>query len=236
MRASGFRWRPVAAFLAAALTTAPLHAQRPIELPTEPILDRTRLAPDIEVVLSPLRSDAAPGRFTVRNKGHGDARSSSLLRVSVRVLPITTESAREAVRQDPGLGEFFTADVDGYRRMVNRCKLPFSDFEAAIDPLRAGASQVVSPRSGEMPPARVAGVLDIANALAGPNTTLPGSRLLALGYRIACVYEVRVVVDADGQLTEADERNNEVVHRFERIGYYDIGHYVRCEDRALDCS
>lgn len=236
MRASGSRWRPAAAFLAAALATAPLHAQQPIEKPTEPILDRTRLAPDLEVVLSPVSSDAAPARFTVRNTGLGDARSSSLLRVSVRVLPITTESAREAVRQDPGLGEFFTADVDGYRRMVNRCQLPFSDFEAAIDPLRAGASQVVTPRSSETPPARVAGLLDIANALAGPNTNLPGSRLVALGYRIACVYEVRVVVDADRRLTEADERNNEVVHRFERIGYRDILHYVGCEDRAQTCS
>lgn len=236
MRASGSRRWLAAAFLVAVPVGAPLHAQRAVEKPTEPLLDRTRLAPDFEVVLAPLSSDAAPTRFTVRNRGLGDADRSSLVRVSVRVLPITTGSVNEALRQDPGLGEFFTGDGDGYRRMVSRCELPFSDFEAAVDPLRAGASQVVTPRSEGSPSVRVIGPRAIADALAGPNTNLPGSRLLALGYRIACVYEVRVVADADGRLTEADERNNEVVHRFERTGHYDILHYVGCEDRAQNCS
>jgi len=236
MRASRFRWWPAAAFLAIALAAAPLHAQRPVDKPTEAILERTRLAPDLEVVLSPVSSDAAPASFTVRNKGLGNAARSSLLRVSVRVLPITAESANEATRLNSALGESLSGDASSYRRMTTRCELPFTDFESAIDPLPAGASQTVAPRSEGRSAGRAMGPRAIADALAGPNTDLPGSRLVALGYRIACVYEVRIVVDADGQLTEADERNNEVVHRFERIGYYDILHYVRCEDRALDCS
>lgn len=226
------RWSATAA-LAVVMAAASAEAQRPVEKPTEAILDRTRLAPDLEVVLSPVSSDAAPARFTVRNKGLGNAGSSSLLRVSIRVLPITAESVNEAVRLNRGLGGSFSADAGSYRQMANRCGMPFSDFEAAIDPLRASGSQVVTPRSAgtagrDVPRA-------IADALAGPNTNLPGSRLVALGYRLACVYEVRVVVDADGQLSESDERNNEVVHRFERIVYSDILHYVRCEDRALAC-
>jgi len=227
------RWSATAT-LAVAMAAASAEAQRPVEKPTEAILDRTRLAPDLEVVLSPVSSDAAPARFTVRNKGLGNAERSSLLRVSVRVLPITAESINEAVRLDRGLGGFFSADAGSYRLMANRCGTPFSDFEAAIDPLRASASQVVTPRSAGAA-GRAVGPRAVADALAGPNTNLPGSRLVALGYRLACVYEVRVVVDADGQLSESDERNNEVVHRFEQIVYSDILHYVRCEDRALEC-
>lgn len=188
-------------------TTVPIGAPRPPvkQPPAEaPRINPEDLPPDLELTLSPSSSSAAPREFRVRNSGFGDAGNASLLRVTLRLLPLDDESRRDAT-----LNSLLV--ISG--GLAELCPLPYSDFQAAIDPLAAGASQVVSQGGTRVD----SGVRSVGPAAARPSTrVLDHSYIREIEVRLVCVYELRATVDANGEVTEANERNNEIVHTFVR--------------------
>ncbi len=92
--------------------------------------------------------------------------------------------------------------------------MPLSDFQVAVDPIRAGGAFTATPPSRRN---AAVGVVRLGGAVRRLAETPPGTQLLGAEMRILCVYELRAVVDAGGRIDESNERNNEVVHRFQRI-------------------
>lgn len=222
MRLTAGPGMPVAMVAALMLPGQTAITQPPLPQPATAVIDVKRLPPDLVVEVSPTAPSETPAQVTVRNRGAGNAARSSLLRVRITVLPLNPDNLAEMARLNVALGPQFSGAAHEFAGLVSSCRPPFDDFEVAIDALRAGTTQVVRV------PARAADP--------GPRRRPPsGSRVITLGYRIACLYEVRVTADANGDLQEASESNNEVVHRFERMKRRDMFAYVGCADPAMEC-
>jgi hypothetical protein len=185
--------------------------------------------PDLQVTLSPSSMTAAPTRFIVENVGTENATRASLLRVSVRILPLEEGAALArpggisgAFDELGGLGGLRTSeDVQlgsrdrgvGASELEELCAAPLEDFEAAIDPLNEGGSQVIS-QSGS----RVGGgVREVGLVGTRPAARIPThSYVRQIEVRLVCVYEVTATADANAEIAERNERNNQVVHIFQR--------------------
>lgn len=181
-----------------------------------------RPSPDLELTLRPSSSTSIPREFIVKNSGSGDSRNASLLSVRLVLLPMTDVSRRALYAALHGFSEVpasvgepnpsqFHDDMN--RQFQALCGYPYRDFQAAIDPLAAGETQRIS-QSG----ARVEG----GNRPIGAVATLVTTRVPDHSYieqieiRLVCVYEVRAFVDANREVAESNERNNEVIHTFQR--------------------
>lgn len=181
----------------------------------EPI-DRRGLKPDLELAMSPRSATTPPTEFTVRNAGLGRADEASLLRVSIRALPLD-EAGQEMLFGGPlaGLaaaatGVSFSELAD--QRFAEMCTLPYAEFQEAIPPLDEGATHVVS----KSRLSRIGGVVDLGMALSGAGATPTNSYVKQIEIRVVCVYEVRGIVDANANVDESSERNNEAVQHFQR--------------------
>lgn len=169
-------------------------------------IDPGKLVPDLEVTVNSRSS------LTVKNTGLGDVTRPTLLDVTIRLLPMSAANVAEIRRMG---GEFGGEDnISSYRSIIAaRCALPDPEFQAAIGPLAAGASQIVSP-PGSSPssiaPSRAAA---IAGIFARPPS---GSILESMELRIRCVYELTATVDANREVAEVNERNNEIVSTFQK--------------------
>lgn len=227
MPATSRAWVIAAVLVLPAFGSVPALAQEPARLPAGQAIERSRLAPDLEIALEPLSGVAPPTQFTVRNRGLGDADRASLLRVSIRVLPLSDADTSHLARAKADMGRSLWDAPLTVDRLLSYCTLPYEDFEIAVDPLRAGASQVVRAPGGMTGMSAAAAARRIAGRAAeAPRSG--GSRIEALALRIGCVYEVRVIVDANRDLREANERNNEAVHRFEQRHDFDFRRYGTC--------
>ncbi|MGH8950789.1 MAG: hypothetical protein ACRDX9_05130, partial [Acidimicrobiia bacterium] len=181
-------------------TTEPILAPQPIAKPpvSERVaIDPRTLPPDLELALRPSSSRTAPSEFTVRNTGLGDADNASLLRVTVRLLPLD-EQGRGALLASFGLFAALGASPEQIEesldeRFADLCPLPYSDFQAAIDPLESGESQSIS-QSGARVGGGVRGVYQAA--VRTPVRVQENSYVRQVEIRLVCVYEVRVTVDA----------------------------------------
>lgn len=197
--------------LVALLAAAPeVRAQ----IPGKAQINTRALKPDLEVTLEPSTAGAAPARFIVRNTGLAAAPTPSLLTVSFTLLPLSAANLREYER-------VMGRSLRGDGRFADACRTPIPDFQAAIGPLEAGASQVASPPAPTVRSAPVVAPLRGGGVGAAPE----GSSVRSIQMRFRCVYEVRVEVDANRQVTESDERNNAVVHRFQREATVDLLRY-----------
>jgi hypothetical protein len=180
--------------------------------------------PDLQLTLSPRSMSAAPGTFTVRNAGPVSATRASLLRVTVRVLPLEglpgLGELPERRNTDQGLvlGErlgfpFREPSELTDSEFADLCSPPFEDFQAAIDPLDPGESRVVSQSGTSVS----GGIRHVGLVGARPATRIPThSYIREIQVHLVCVYELQATVDANGEIQEINERNNEVVHTFQR--------------------
>ena len=181
--------------------------------------------PDLQLTISPRSMSAAPSVFTVENSGPGGATRASLLRVSVRLLPLEAgdllpegrDSSRGVVNLGPSIVQW-PYGGPGDEGLTNSeltelCPPPFADFEAAIDPLEASGSQAISPSGTRV----TGGIREVGLVAARPATRIPShSYIRQIEVRLVCVYELRATVDANREVQELNERNNEVVHVFQR--------------------
>lgn len=170
--------------------------------------------PDLEVELRPNSSTRPPTTFTVKNSGLGDATQASLLRVTVRLLPLAEGETGAYLGEWSFLGGIGLSPEDFaewiQEAVAEDCPLPYPDFQAAIDPLAAGASQAIS-QSG----ARITGPRSPPAVYRMPSGTPTNTYVKDIQVRLVCVYEVRATVDANREIDETNERN-ETVHVFTR--------------------
>lgn len=212
-------------------TTRPIPIQTPERIDKQPrpegpaIGPRVGDLPDLRLSLSPQSLNAAPQRFTVENSGAAAITRASLLRVTIRLLPLPegqlVSSDESPFALDP-LGGLRTSrdvspgDVTGRstrRDIEDICSPPLVDFEAAIDPLEPGETQVVT-QSGTRAPG---GVRHVGLVATTPATRIPThSYIRQIEVRVVCVYELRATVDANRDVSEWNEGNNEIVHTFQR--------------------
>ena len=212
-------------------TTRPLPDPRPIPEDLEKVparIDPEALRrPDLELTLRPQSMGTAPRAFTVKNTGSAEAARASLLRVTIRLLPLEAGAGLAlpsgGEESDPPVGLRLSPENVFPRRRIGDglsqsefeeiCVPPFEDFEAAIDPLDPGESQVIS-QSGIV---RSGGVMEVGLVAARPGTRIPNqSYIRQIEVRLVCVYEVRATADANREVQELLERNNEIVHIFQR--------------------
>lgn len=199
----------IAVQLLALLSGTPASAQsaRDVEI------NRRTLRADLEVAPQPRSSQEVPTSFVVRNRGLRET-GAFLLSVSIRVLPLSRENIAEYERVH---GERYVG-----RSAERMCDLPYSDFQVAVDPLKPNQSHTAVPPSLRTSrTAQIGAQMRASDAVA----RLDNSVLTALRMVFTCVYEVRITVDADNQVEESDERNNVVVHRFQREHHQDLFHY-----------
>lgn len=170
--------------------------------PASSLQDMKGLFPDLQVALDPHAMDAVPTQFTVKNAGSGKATKATLLKVTVRLMPLVSSSP-SGVSQ---LIQSLTAQQGG--DLLKRCPQPLNDFQAVIQPLEGGQSQVV-----QKPASSLGGALGGAAQAA---VTSQNSYIKQVQVKLVCVYEVKAVADANGDLAELNEQNNQITHYFQR--------------------
>lgn len=188
---------------------APLPpAKQPPPQPA-PIRPEALRTADLRLTLRPTSLTAVPNTLNVENAGPAAA-GSSLLRVTVRTLPPDLSAGPiEWAARFEALG----IDLRG-SDFGDLCEPPFEDFEARINPLGAGESEEVSRRPESW---AGGGIREVGLVATTPAIRVPThSYFQDLGVRLVCVYELRATVDANREVAESNERNNEVVHIFQR--------------------
>ncbi len=211
--------RARACITALCLTSAALSATVALaaaQVPTTPRVNTRALKPDLEITIQPRTLVAGPTRFIVHNRGLAAASAPSLLRVRVTLLPLTSENMAEYQRV---MGRSIRDDG----RFADACKST-GDFEAAVRALRPGESQTVTPPRPSIVGTGVAAPINGARATAAQPE---GSSVRSMKLEFRCVYEIRVQVDANGEIAESDEGNNAIVHRFQRDVDVDLLRYYR---------
>ncbi|MGH7563273.1 MAG: hypothetical protein ACREK5_02485 [Gemmatimonadota bacterium] len=198
----------------------------------QPVSDRDLIDPqalrmtDLQLTIRPQSMSRAPSVFTVENIGPVGTTRASLLRVTVRLLPLDAMSRSDVLTEGRDSGRRLNLDLgfspgrliggdDGLTdsEFAELCPPPFDDFEAAIDPLDIGETQAISQSGTD-----VTGVIRNVGLVAHrPATRIPThSYIREIQVRLVCVYELRAMVDANREIQELLERNNEVVHIFQR--------------------
>lgn len=218
----------------------PLPTKPPVPQPTakQPRPEPTVLDPqalnraDLKITMSPFSLSAVPSVFTVQNDGSAATTTASLLRVTVRLLPLEGElgGAQQlpagvldgvgnisgvlgGVRTSPDVRPREATGGSTDSEFAELCAPPFEDFQAAIDPLDPGESQPVSQSGTRVRPE----IRSVGLVATRPATRVPThSYVREIQVRLVCVYELRAVADANAEVSELNERNNEVVHIFQR--------------------